>query len=213
MKILIIDDHTLMRKGLKQILEDGLGQVECGEAQNTQEGLGRLEQESWDAVLLDINMPGGSGFDVLKEVKEKKPKLPVLVLSAYPEDQLALRTLKAGASGYLNKSAAADELIRAMHKVLSGGKYITPILAEKIAEDLQERTPGRSHERLSAREFQVLQMITAGRLLKDIATELSVNVKTVSTFRFRILKKLGLQNNVELTRYAIQHGLIEPPGP
>ena len=157
--------------------------------------------------------PGGSGFDVLKEVKEKKPKLPVLVLSAYPEDQLALRTLKAGASGYLNKSAAADELIRAMHKVLSGGKYITPILAEKIAEDLQERTPGRSHERLSAREFQVLQMITAGRLLKDIATELSVNVKTVSTFRFRILKKLGLQNNVELTRYAIQHGLIEPPGP
>lgn len=208
MKILLVDDHTVLRQGLKQILADGLDKVEFGDAGNTGEALEKLAAKRWDAVVLDINLPGRSGLEVLREARARYPRLPVLVLSSAPEEQLGVRVLKAGASGYLNKQTAPTELVEAVRKLLSGGRYIGPRLAEKLAADLA-RTERWPHEQLSDREFQVMQKLADGQSLKEIADELSLSAKTISTFRGRILTKLKLDNNVELAHYAREHGLLQ----
>jgi len=210
MKILIVDDHIVLRQGLKQVLSDGLEKAEFGEAGNTGEALDQLAKKRWDILVLDINLPGRSGLEVLHESRERFPKLPVLVLSSAPEEQLAVRVLKAGASGYLNKQTAPEELVEAVRKLSAGGRYIGPRLAERLAAELarSEKVP---HEQLSDREFQVMQLLAAGQSLKEIADELSLSVKTISTFRGRILSKLKLDNNVALAHYASEHGLLDRP--
>ena len=208
MKILLVDDHTVLRQGLKQILADGLENVEFGDASNTGEALEKLGAKRWDAVVLDINLPGRSGLEVLREARTRYPRLPVLVLSSAPEEQLGVRVLKAGASGYLNKQTAPTELVEALRKLLAGGRYIGPRLAEKLAAELA-RSEGQPHEQLSDREFQVMQKLAAGESLKEIADELSLSAKTISTFRGRILTKLKLENNVALAHYAREHGLLQ----
>jgi two-component system, NarL family, invasion response regulator UvrY len=212
MKILIVDDHTVLRQGLKQILADGFEKVEFGEAGNTGQALDQLAARRWDVLVLDINLPGRSGLDVLREAKVHHPKLPILVLSSAPEEQLAVRVLKAGASGYLNKQTAPDDLVEAVRKLISGGRYISARLAEKLAADLA-RSEKPAHEQLSDREFQVMQGLAAGESLKEIADKLSLSTKTISTFRGRILTKLKLENNVELAHYAREHGLLVDRAP
>ncbi len=210
MKILIADDHFVLRQGLKQILADGFKKVEFGEAGNTQETLDKLATKNWDILILDISMPGRSGLEVLRDAREHYPRLSILVLSSAPEDQLAVRVLKAGAAGYLNKQAAPDQLVEAVRKVVAGGRYVSTHLAEKLAAELG-RAEKPAHEMLSDREFQVMQMLSAGQSLKEIADELSLSVKTISTFRGRILEKLKLENNVELAHYAREHRLLDLP--
>jgi DNA-binding NarL/FixJ family response regulator len=212
MKILIADDHAVLRQGLKQILADEFEGVEFGEAATTQETLDRLHQGAWEVLVLDLHMPGRGGLEVLKEVRQHHPRLPVLVLSIFPEDQLAVRVLKAGAAGYLNKQAAPEELVQAVRKVCSGGRYVSATLAENLAGRLRRSADKLPHELLSDREFQVMQMLITGKSLKTIATELSLSIKTVSTFRARLLEKLGLQTNVQLVHYALGHGLVQRQG-
>jgi len=209
MRILIADDHAVVRRGLKQILAAEFKQAHFGEAANASEALDRLRKENWDAVVLDITMPGRSGLEALKEIREEKPKLPVLVLSMHPEDQFAVRVLKSGASGYMTKESAPEELVGAIKKVLAGGRYVSPSLAEKMASYLAIDTPKAPHERLSDREFVVLRMIASGKTVSQIAEELSLSVKTVSTYRTRILEKTGMTSNAELTHYAIKNQLVE----
>ncbi|MSS73132.1 MAG: response regulator transcription factor [Candidatus Latescibacteria bacterium] len=209
MKILIADDHAVVREGLKRILAETPDLVVGGEAGNGQEVLDRVRGEGLGLVLLDISMPGLSGLDVLKQVKQEQPDLPVLVLSIYPEDQYAVRVLKAGASGYLTKDSAPDRLIEAIRRIAMGGKYVSPSLAEKLVTDLAEGLERPLHELLSDREYQVLCMIASGKTIKEISTELSLSVKTVSTYRIRLLEKLNMKNNSELTHYALQRGLVE----
>ena len=208
MKILIADDHTLLRQGLKQILSEEFPSAEFGEAGTTQQTIDLLATQRWDILLLDINMPGRSGLEVLRETQDRYPTLPVLVLSSAPEEQLAMRVLKAGAAGYLNKQTAPEELVLAIKKVHSGGRYVGARLAEKLAAELS-RPQTRPQDQLSNREFQVMQQLASGKSLKEIADELSLSVKTISTFRGRILEKLKLQNNVELAHFAREHGLME----
>lgn len=211
MKILIVDDHPLVRHGLKQLLADEFPGVEVAEAANARAALDYVGKVQFDVVVLDINLPGRSGFEVLQELKKSLPALPVLVLTAYPEDQLAVRALEAGAAGFVTKQSASEELAVALRRVLAGGSYISTSLAEKIAGRMRLGFQAAPHERLSAREFEVMTMLARGRSLKEIAYELSLSVKTVSTFRTRALAKLGLKNNVELARYAEDNGLIERP--
>ncbi|RPI50405.1 MAG: DNA-binding response regulator, partial [Chloroflexi bacterium] len=168
-----------------------------------------VRAETWDVVVLDISMPDRSGLDILKQIRSERPKLPVLVLSMYSEDQYAIRVLKAGASGYLTKDSAADELVKAIRKVVSGGRYVSPLLAEKLAFEIGDDSSRLPHEALSDREFQVLRMIAAGKSVKEIAAELSLSVKTVSTYRARLLEKMNLGTNAELIHYAIQNNLID----
>ena len=209
MRILIADDHAVVRRGLKQILADEFKKADFGEAGNAREALDRIRKENWDTVVLDITMPGRSGLEALKEIKEARPKLPVLVLSMHPEDQFAVRVLKSGASGYMTKESAPEELVGAVKKVLAGGRYVSPALAEKMASYLAIDTPNPPHERLSDREFTVLRMIASGKTVSQIAVELSLSVKTVSTYRTRILEKMGMASNAELTHYAIKNQLVE----
>ena len=209
MKILITDDHAVVRQGLKLILADQFKCAEFGEARNAQEALNRVWKEKWDVVILDITMPGRNGLEVLKEIKRSRPKLPVLVLSMHPEDQFAVRLLKAGAAGYLTKESAGEELVGAIEKVTSGGRYISPSLAERMASYLDMDVRKAPHERLSDREFLVLRMIASGKAVSQIAKELSLSVATVSTYRARILEKMDLKNNAQLTHYAIQKCLVE----
>src|SRR2546426_6469103 len=201
MKILLTDDHAVVRHGLKQILADELRRAEFGEARNAQEALNRVWKDKWDVVVLDITMPGRSGLEVLREIKRSKPKLPVLVLSMHPEDQFAVRILKSGASGYMTKESAPDELVGALQKVVAGGRYVSAALAEKMASYLAIDTLKLPHERLSDREFLVLRMIASGKTVSRVAEELSLSVKTVSTYRVRILEKMGMASNAELTHY------------
>ena len=210
MKILIADDHVVLRQGLKQILADGFKNIEFGEAGNTQQTLDQLASGNWDVLILDISMPGRSGLEVLRDARDHYPRLPILVLSSAPEEQLAIRVLKAGAAGYLNKQTAPEGLVEAVRKLVSGGRYVSTRLAEKLAAELG-RAEKAAHESLSDREFQVMQMLSAGQSLKEIADELSLSVKTISTFRGRILEKLKLQNNVELAHYAREHRLLDFP--
>jgi len=205
-RILIADDHPIVRQGLKQIISEEPAMQVLGEAQNSQEVLELVRKKNWDVVVLDITMPGRSGLDVLKELKTHRPRLPILILSVHPEDQYALRVLKAGASGYLTKESAPDVLVTAIRKVVAGRRYISATLAEKLAGELVGE-PGPVHERLSDREFQIMCMIARGKSLKEIAGELFLSPKTVSTYRGRILEKMAMASNAELTRYLIEHHL------
>jgi DNA-binding NarL/FixJ family response regulator len=208
MKILITDDHAVVRQGLKGILAAEFTRAEFGEAASAQESIERVWKENWDVVVLDITMPGRSGLEVLKEIKKSRPKLPVLVLSMHPEDQFAVRLLKIGASGYMTKESAPQELVGAVKKVISGGRYVSPALAEKMASYLAIDVQTPPHERLSDREFLVLRQIASGKTPTAIAKELGLSVKTISTYRMRILEKMSMSNNAELTHYAIQNQLV-----
>jgi two-component system invasion response regulator UvrY len=207
-KILVADDHAIVREGLKQILVETSDIVVAGEASDGNQALNQVRKGDYDLVLLDIAMPGMSGLEVLKQLKSERPDLPVLMLSMYPEEQYAVRTLKAGASGYLTKESAADELIAAIRKVCMGGKYVTSSLAENLAFYLEIDSDRPVHELLSDREYQVMLMIGSGKTVKQIADELSLSVKTISTNRSRALRKMGMKTNAELTYYAIKHGLV-----
>jgi two-component system, NarL family, invasion response regulator UvrY len=206
-RVLIGDDHAIIRSGLKQILSEENNSFSYGEAANGQSVLDKISKEKWDIVILDISMPGLNGIETLKEIKKVKPKLPVLVLTVHSEDQFALRSIKSGASGYLTKDAAPAELIKAINKIVTGGKYINEQIAELLADDIERDTNKPLHENLSDREFEVMRLIASGRTAKQIADELALSVKTVSTYRARLLDKMGLKTNAELTRYAIQNKL------
>jgi two-component system invasion response regulator UvrY len=209
MRALIVDDHEIVRRGLREIFGDEFSELEIGEAENSRVALQLIVTQDWDIVLLDINIPGRNGLEVLGEIKRLRPRTPVLVLSAYPEEEFAVRALKLGASGYVNKSLASGEIVAAAKKALAGGKYVTATLAEKLAASLGGDVGQTPHESLSSRELQVLRMIASGRTLKEIAGELALSEKTVGTYRLRIAKKMGLNSNVELTRYAMKHRLVE----
>jgi two-component system, NarL family, invasion response regulator UvrY len=209
-KILIADDHAIVRKGLVQILADSPDAIVVDEASDGNEALAKVDGGNFDLVLLDISMPGRGGLDVLKELKSRNPGLPVLILSMHPEEQYAVRALRSGASGYLTKGSAADELLSAIRKVLSGGRYVSSSLAEKLAEALEDNTEKPLHETLSNREYQVLRLIGTGKTATEIGVEMSLSVKTISTFRARILHKMRMKNNAELTFYAIQNNLVIP---
>jgi two-component system, NarL family, invasion response regulator UvrY len=208
-KILIADDHEVVRRGLQGILADEFESLSVGEASTGVEALAAARKDEWDVVLLDINMPGRGGLEVLEELRQICPKTPVLVLSVFPEEDYALRAFKLGAAGYLTKQSASDELLAAIRKALAGGKYVTASLAEKLAGSLSGEKPAAPHESLSNRELQVLRLITAGKTIKEIAAEMSLSDKTVGTYRTRISNKMHLSTNVELTRYALQHHLVD----
>ena len=208
-KILIVDDHAVVRRGLRQIFSDEPGMAVYGEATDTRELANIFDTQDWDIVILDITLADRSGLDVLAELKRKRPFLPVLILSVHPEEQYAIRALKAGANGYVNKRTAPDELVRAVKKMVSGGKYISPALAEKLADSLHEGFEQPRHEKLSNREYQVTCMIASGRTLKDIGEELYLSVKTVRTYRQRIMEKMKFRSNAELIHYAIKKRLVD----
>jgi DNA-binding NarL/FixJ family response regulator len=206
-KVLFTEDHTIVREGLKQILADTKDIIVTGEAADGDEALARIREEEFDIVVMDISMHGKSGLEVLKELKELRPRLPVLILSMYPEDVYAVRAFRNGASGYLSKESAPTELIGAIRKVSAGGRYVSAALAETLVVNLGDETGKPLHEKLSDREHQILCLIASGKTGKEIAAELSLSAKTVSTYRTRILEKMDLKNNAELTLYAIQNGL------
>lgn len=206
-RVCIADDHAVVRKGLRQILEETSDMVVSGEAGNGQELLDRVFKGPCDVALVDISMPGRDGLETLKLLKKERPALPVLVLSMYPEEQYAVRALKNGASGYLTKETAPDELVAAIRRVSAGRKYISASLAERLAGELQDVGGKPPHERISDREFQVLCMIGAGKTLSEIAAELSLSVKTISTYRSRILAKSNLKNNSDIIRYVLENAL------
>jgi two-component system invasion response regulator UvrY len=209
LKILIADDHAIVRQGLKQIVTETRDMTVAGEASNGQELLNKIKEGEFDVVVLDITMPVRDGMDVLRQLRSERPRLPVLMLSIHPEEQYALRALRAGASGYLTKESAPDELVVAIRKVSSGGKYISASLAEKLAFELEVGRDQAPHETLSDREHQVLCLIASGKTVMEIAQELSLSEKTISTYRSRILEKMNMKNNAELTYYAIKNQLIE----
>ena len=209
LKILVADDHPIVRQGIKQIIADTTDMVVAGEASNGQEVLSAVSDETYDVVLLDIAMPGPNSMDILKQLKKDKPQIAVLILSIHPEEQYAVRTLKAGASGYLTKESAPDELVEAIRKVSKGGKYITSSLAESLATILIKEEQEFPHTILSDREYQVLLMISSGKTSKEIADELSLSVKTISTYRTRMLEKMNMRTNAELIHYAIKHELVD----
>ena len=209
MKVLIADDHPVVRHGLKQILSADPAFVVVGEAKNGNEALELARKLDWDVAILDYSMPGRSGLDLLAEFKREFPQRPVLVLSMHPEDQFAVRLLKAGAAGYLTKESAGEELVGAIKKVVGGGRYISPSLAERMASYLTIDVQKAPHERLSDREFLILRMFASGKQVSQIAEELSLSVSTVSTYRARILEKMDMKNNAQLTHYALQKELVD----
>jgi two-component system invasion response regulator UvrY len=209
MKILIADDHTIFREGLKHILTEYPDMVVADEARNGREVLEKIWNNDYDMVLLDISMPGMTGLEALKQMKNDKPKLPVLVLSMHPEEQYAVRALRAGASGYLTKESAPDELMTAIRKISQGRKYITSSLAERLALEMETDSEKPLHDILSDREYQVLRMIADGKTVKHIADELALSIKTVSTYRARIMEKMKMTSNAELMHYAIKHHLLD----
>ena len=208
-RVLIVDDHTLVRQGLKQLLAETSDIVVTAEAQNGQEAIEKVRENGYDVVLLDVAMPGADGLSVMRVLRQEEPSVAVLVLSAYSEEQYAVRFLKAGAAGYLTKESASDELILAIRKVAQGGKYVTQSLAERLAAGLASDADKPPHEALSDREYQVMRMIASGKAVGEIAEDLSLSVKTVSTFRARILKKLQLSNNADIIRYALTRGVVK----
>ncbi len=209
MRVLIADDHIIVRRGLQHILADAFESLVMGEATNAEEALELVRREDWDIVVLDISMPGRSGLDALKEMKRDRPNLPVLMLSIHPENQFATRALKAGASGYLVKESAPEELVKAINKAVSGGKYVSASLAEKLAADLAYAGRPLPHQQLSDREYEVLILLASGKTNSEIAERLSLSTKTISTYRARILDKTGFTSNADMVRYALDHGLIE----
>lgn len=208
-RILIADDHTIVREGLKEILRQTSDLDVADEACDGEEVIQKVGNRDYDLVLLDISLPGRSGLDILKQLKCLKPSLPILVLSMHPEEQYAIRSIRAGASGYLTKESASAELIKAIRLIAGGKRYITSSLAERMALQIELDTKKSFHEALSDREYQVLCMIASGKTVKEIAEVLSLSVKTISTHRTRILKKMDLKNSAQLTHYAIKHGLVD----
>ncbi|WP_227816956.1 response regulator [Nitrogeniibacter aestuarii] len=208
-RVMIADDHAIVRQGLRQILSDTEDMEVAGEACNGVEALHLSREGEWDVVLMDVSMPDRNGIDALKLIKKEHPRLPVLILSMYPEDQYAIRALKAGAAGYLTKQSAPDLLVTAIRQVASGKKYVSPELAMELAEAISEDTDRPLHEKLSDREYQTLCMIASGKTLTQIAEELNLSVKTVSVYRARLLEKMRLRNNAELTHYGLKYGLVD----
>lgn len=209
MKILIADDHEVVREGLKQIVRKLNAFTDMEEASDGTETLDKIDNNHYDLVIMDISMPGKSGLDILQILKDRQKKVPILILSIYTEEQYAIRALKLGANGYLNKNSAYRELANAINTVMSGGRYISPTLAEKIIFTKQDGLSLVPHEKLSEREFQIFCMLAKGRSIKDIAEDLFISDKTVSTHRMRILAKMGITKNAELTSYALKNNLIE----
>lgn len=207
-RILIADDHTVVRKGLKQILLEEFPSAFIEEVADAEELIKKVMKGEWDVIISDLSMPGRSGMESLQQIKQYYPKLPVLILSVHSEEHYAIRVLKAGAAGYLNKDMAPDELVKAVHRVLMGKKYITPTIAEKLASSLDHDSDKPSHEHLSDREFEVLKLIASGKSVSDIAASLSLSVTTVSTYRARILAKMSMKTNADLTLYAIENKLL-----
>lgn len=208
-KILIADDHAIVREGLKQIVAEEKDILVAGEAENAEQMMELLRKEKWSLVVLDINMPGKSGLDALKDIKLQYPELQVLILSMFSEDQYGIRAIKAGASGYLKKVSAPTELVSAIRKIVSGGKYINPSLAEKLADKFGETGKETLHENLSDREYQIMCNIALGKSADKIAEELSISINTVYTYRTRILEKMSMKSNVELTQYVLSNKLVE----
>lgn len=208
-RVLLADDHDLVRRGTREILSEACPGLIFGEARTTQETIRLLGSSAWDLVLLDINMPGRGGLEVLEQIRRECPGTPVLVVSAYPEEEFAIRSFKLGASGYLTKCSASDELVAAFHKILNGGKYVTATLADQLVESVGAPSPRKAHENLSQREMQVLQLIAQGKTVKETAAALCLSEKTVGTYRSRISIKLNLSTNVEITRYALLNRLVD----
>jgi DNA-binding NarL/FixJ family response regulator len=208
-RVLVVDDHTIVREGLKRILADAPELQVAGEAASGTEAIRLAREGRWDVMLLDVSLPGANGLEVLRAVKEHDPKLQVLVLTMYPEDQYALRMLRAGAAGYLTKEGAPGQLVTAIRKVAAGGKYISSAVAEKLAWELEGKKRAATHEELSNREFEILRLIASGKTVSQIAQDLHLSVKTVSTYRMRLLMKLHMKSNAELTHYAIKGGLVD----
>jgi len=208
-KILIADDHAIVREGLKQIVAEEKDILVAGEAENSEQMMEFLEKANWSLVVLDINMPGKSGLEALKDIKLLYPHLPVLILSMFNEDQYGIRAIKAGASGYLKKVSAPTELVTAIRKIVAGGKYINSSLAEKLAEKFGNTDKALLHEKLSDREYQIMCNIALGKTAEEIAQELSISINTVYTYRNRILDKMSMKSNVELTQYVLSNKLVE----
>jgi len=208
-KVLIVDDHEVVRDGVKKLLDEQPDTVLCGEAGTAEEALRLAVAEDWDAVVLDLSFAGKSGLDVLKELKQVRPRLPVLVLTMHSEEQYARRAFKAGAAGFITKDSPRAELGKAIHKVMDGGRYVSPELAEKLIVDLERGIDRAPDEALSDREFQVMRLIASGKTLSEIASLLSLSDKTISTYRARLLEKMGMRTNAELTHYAIQNKLVD----
>jgi two-component system, NarL family, invasion response regulator UvrY len=209
MRILIADDHAVFRRGLRETLAEAFSQATYGEAKTAEETVDCVRRQDWDVVILDISMPGKSGLDILDDVKRLRPRTPVLLLTMHPEQQYARRALKAGAAGYLTKDSVPDELKVAIKRIVAGGRYVSATLAEKLAVDLRKGADIPLHELLSDREFQVLRMLASGKTVKEMAEELSLSVKTVSTYRGRILEKTGMKTNADLIRYALESQLVD----
>ena len=208
-RILIADDHPIVRRGLKEILVRELEGATCGEAGNAQQVLSEVQSHDWDLVILDVTMPGRSGLDVLRDLRKLRPKLPVLVLSMHPVDQLGKRSLRGGASGYMNKESAPEELIGAVRKVLEGSVYVSPLLAQRLALDLRANPERLLHETLSEREFEVLRMLASGKTVTEIAAELHLSLPTVSTHRAHILAKMNMTSTAALISYAVHNRLVD----
>ncbi len=208
-RILLVDDHEIVRRGLRQLLSEEFPEASFGEATRVPEARALLAEKRWSLVVLDINLPGGTGLDLISEASRLCPQAAVLVLSAYPEAEFAVRSFKLGAAGYLTKDSVADEMLVAVRKVLAGGKYVSASLAERLASALGSRPDSAPHEMLSSRELEVLRLVATGKTIKIIAAELSLSEKTIATYRARLSSKLQLSTNVELARYALQHGLVD----
>lgn len=208
-RILIADDHPIVRKGLKETLNEAFAQVTFGEATTAEETIKQVEKQNWDVIILDISMPGKSGLDILDDLHRLRPRLPILLLSMHPEGQFARRALKSGAAGYLTKDSVPTELTEAVRRVRSGGRYVSASLAEALAFDLRRGADAPVHELLSTREFQILRMLGSGMTVKQIADEIALSVKTVSTYRARILLKTGMKTTADLIRYALQTQIVD----
>jgi two-component system invasion response regulator UvrY len=208
-RALIADDHAVLRRGLADVLSEDREIVVRGEAGSCREVLAKLRQGEWDVVVLDLNFPDGNGLDLLREIKRERPKLPVLILTIASEDQYAVRALRSGASGYLTKESAPEELVQAVRKVVAGGRYVSPKLAERLAVMIDRDAEQPLHDQLSEREFQVFRLLASGRAVSQVAEELHLSVKTVSTYRARVLEKMNLRTNAELTVYAVRNHLVE----
>lgn len=209
LRVLVTDDHPIFRSGIRQILTEAADVAHVGEAADPQQAIALARTEAWDIVILDIGLPGRGGLDVLKEMKQERPRVPVLVLSMHSEEQYAVRALKAGASGYLTKEAAPERLIEAIDRILGGGLYISPTVAEQLVVAVARDSSKPLHATLSDREFEVMRLIASGKTVGEIADLLSLSVKTVSGYRGRVLDKTGLANNAEIMKYALQHGLVD----
>ncbi|MGA7744990.1 MAG: response regulator transcription factor [Polyangia bacterium] len=208
-RVLLVDDHAVVRRGVRDILTEALGKVSFGEAGKPSEALEKLQKESWDVVVLDISLPGRGGVEALRDMKRLRPAVPVLVLSMHAEEHYALRALRAGASGYVNKEGAAEELAGAVRKVLMGGTHVSARLAETLAKSLSTGSSRPAHERLSDRELEVMRGLAAGKTVKEISAGLALSEKTVSTYRTRLLEKMQMHSNAELIQYALREGLVD----